>query len=235
LKALLLAGGLGKRLRPITEVVPKCLVPIQEKPLLDYWVNNLSECNFESLLINTHYLSDKVESFVRLHQLKEKIDLVHENKLLGTAGTLRKNIKYFKGEDALLAHADNYCTADLKEFILHHNKRPKQCLITMMTFITDAPESCGIVELDEYGVVQKFYEKDLSPRGNLANGAIYMLSKEFLETFESDFKVAVDFSLDVLPKLLGKIYTYHTSAKIVDIGSLKSYYQLEKDLNFLDS
>ena len=105
----------------------------------------------------------------------------------------------------------------------------------MMTFITDTPESCGIVELDRDGVVQKFYEKDTSPRGNLANGAIYILSKEFLEIYEENFKTAVDFSLDVIPNLLGKIYTYHTSAKIVDIGSLKAYYQLENELTFLDS
>jgi len=231
----LLAGGFGRRLRPITEKIPKCLVTIQKKPLLDYWVNNLSNCNFEALVINTHYLSAQVRSFVNLHPLKAKIELVHEDVLLGTAGTLRKNIKYFDGEDILLAHADNYCTADFNEFILHHNKRPKDCLITMMTFITDTPESCGIVELDGNGVVQKFYEKDTNPRGNLANGAIYMLSKEFLAIYEEEFEDAVDFSLDVLPNLLGKIYTYHTSAKIVDIGSLKAYYQLENELTFLDS
>ena len=232
MKALILAGGFGRRLRPITEKIPKCLVTIQKKPLLDYWVNDLSNCNFESLVINTHYLSKKVRSFVNLHPLKAKIELVHEDVLLGTAGTLRKNIKHFLGEDILMAHADNYCTADLNEFILHHNKRPKDCLITMMTFITDNPESCGIVELDRNGVVQKFYEKDSIPRGNLANGAIYMLSKEFLAIYEEEFDGAVDFSLDVLPNLLGKIYTYHTSAKIVDIGSLQTYYQLENDLTF---
>ena len=231
----MLAGGFGKRLRPLTEKVPKCLVTIQKKPLLDYWINNLSNCNFEGLLINTHYLPEQVRGFVNLHPLKEKIRLVHEEILLGTAGTLRKNIKYFNNEDILLAHADNYCTADFKEFIHHHKKRPKGCLITMMTFSTENPESCGIVKLDVNGVVQKFYEKDTSPRGNLANGAIYILSKEFLAIYAEDFKTAVDFSLDVIPNLLGKIYTYHTSAKIVDIGSLKTYYQLENDLTFLDS
>jgi mannose-1-phosphate guanylyltransferase len=235
LKALLLAGGFGKRLRPITQKVPKCLVPIQKKPLLDYWVNSLSESNFESFLINTHYLSEQVKEFVNLHPLKEKIQLVHEDNLLGTAGTLRQNINFFTGEDVLIAHADNYCTADFKEFILHHNKRPKECLITMMTFITDNPQTCGIVELDRDGVVKKFYEKDFRIRGNLANGAIYILSKEFLATYEEDYKNAVDFSLDVIPNLLGRIYTYHTSAKIVDIGSLEAYYQLENDLTFSGS
>ena len=234
-QAIILAAGCATRMNLSTEKIPKCLVPIQRRPLLDYWVYNLAKSNFNDFLVNTHYLPDEVRSFVSHHPLKEKIKLVHEDKLLGTAGTLRHNINYLNGEDILMAHADNYCTADFKEFIYHHKKRPKGCLITMMTFSTENPESCGIVKLDVNGVVQKFYEKDTSPRGNLANGAIYILSKEFLEIYEENFKTAVDFSLDVIPNLLGKIYTYHTSAKIVDIGSLKSYYQLEKDLNFLDS
>ena len=114
----MLAGGFGRRLRPITEKVPKCLVPIKKKPLLDYWIYNLSESNFESFLVNTHYLPEEVRMFVSQHPLKEKIDLVHEDSLLGTAGTLRQNIKYFNGQDGLMAHADNYCTADFKEFAL---------------------------------------------------------------------------------------------------------------------
>jgi mannose-1-phosphate guanylyltransferase len=235
LKALLLAGGFGNRLRPITKKIPKCLVPINKKPLLDYWIYNLLSSNFDSLLINTHYLPEEVRGFINQHPLKEKIDLVHEDNLLGTAGTLKQNIEYFNKEEGLLVHADNYCTADFKEFINHHRTRPKECLITMMIFNTETPESCGIVELDEKGIVKKFHEKDTTLRGNLANGAIYMLSKEFLSIYEEDFKTAIDFSLDVIPNLLGKIFTYHTSAKIIDIGSLKTYYQLEKDIKLINS
>ena len=231
MKALLLAGGFGTRLKPLTENIPKCLVPLGNKPLLDYWINGLTEANFNSLLINTHYLADQVKEFVRHHPMRNKIELLHEENLLGTAGTLKENINILKHEDCLMVHADNYCTADFNEFLLRHQNRPKECLITMMTFYTKEPQSCGIVELDENGLVQNFYEKEETPRGNIANGAIYMLSKEFLSDFECKFASASDFSEEVIPYLLGRIFTYHTSAKLVDIGTLSTYYRLNKELN----
>ena len=235
MKALLLAGGFGKRLRPLTNNLPKCLVNVGKKPLLDYWINHLTESNLDSLIINTHYLAEQAREFVKCHPMKHKIELVHEEVLLGTAGTLKKNIDSLIGEDCLMAHADNFCNADFKEFISHHNNRPKGCLITMMTFNTDSPESCGIVELDKNGVVKNFYEKENQPRGNLANGAIYMLSKEFLSMFKENFNSATDFSEDVIPGLLGKIYTYHTSAKLIDIGTLRTYHLLNNELDSLNS
>ena len=235
MRALLLAGGLGKRLRPLTDDVPKCLVTVAKKPLLDYWINRLTIANFDYLIINTHYLADQVREFVKRHPLQDKVKLIHEEVLLGTAGTLKENIDFLIGEDCLLAHADNYCDADFEEFVSHHNNRPKECLITMMTFITDTPESCGIVQIDHNGVVKNFYEKETNPRGNLANGAIYILSKEFLSSFKEEFHSAVDFSEDVIPKLLGRIYTYHTSAKLVDIGTLRTYDRLNEELDSLNS
>ena len=121
MRALLLAGGLGKRLRPLTDSVPKCLVTVEKKPLLDHWIKRLINANFGPLIVNTHYLADQVREFVKRHPLKDKVKLVHEEVLLGTAGTLYENIDSLIGEDCLLAHADNYCDADFEDFISHHN------------------------------------------------------------------------------------------------------------------
>ena len=231
MNAILLAGGFGKRLRPITNEIPKCLVPINNKPLIEFWIDNLKNSNIENTLINTHYLADKVTDFFKNHPLKENIHLSHEEKLLGTAGTLKKNINFFgKRQDGLLIHADNFCQEEIKNLIRSHQNRPKKCLITMMTFKTDSPSSCGIVEVDKNNIVQNFYVKEKNPPGNLANGAIYVLSKEFISNYTKSFSDAVDFSLDVLPRLNGKIFTFHTSLKLVDIGTLKNYYQLQNEL-----
>ena len=72
MKALLLAGGFGNRLRPITKKIPKCLVPINKKPLLDYWIYNLLSSNFDSLLINTHYLPEEVRGVCKSTPVKRK-------------------------------------------------------------------------------------------------------------------------------------------------------------------
>jgi mannose-1-phosphate guanylyltransferase len=173
-KALLLAAGEGTRLRPVTNTISKCLVPINGKPLLEYWLENLSKAGVDEFLINTSYLKEQVEEFVKTSKYADKITLVYEPKLLNTAGTLLANKEFFKNEAFMLVHADNLSFCDFKAFIDAHNTHPNGCDITMMTFKTDNPSACGIVELDSDGVVQKFHEKVKKPPSNLANGAVYI-------------------------------------------------------------
>jgi len=181
LKAILLAAGFGTRLRPLTNNIPKCLVPIKGKPLLQIWLENLTSSGVNQILINTHYLHDKVNSFVKNSIFSNNCLLIHEEVLLGTAGTLLTNIDFLENEECLFLHADNYYLESIKELIKAHKNRPKNCLITMLTFRTDNPTSCGIVEIDEQNIVIGFHEKIKNPPGNLANGAIYVLSNEFLK------------------------------------------------------
>ena len=121
-----------------------------------------------------------------------------------------------------MIHSDNFTYMKLKELIEAHQNRPKNCLITMLTFSTDDPKSCGIVELDKKGVVKAFYEKIENPPSNIANGAIYIFENDFLEWLIKNHPNAKDFSLEVLPFLIGKIFTYHTSMRYIDIGTIKA-------------
>ena len=231
MRALLLAAGLGTRLRPITDTTPKCLVPVHGQALLAIWLQRLAQAGIGPFLINTHYLSAQVDAFVATNPYQKDISLVHERDLLGTAGTLVANLDFFGGADGLLIHADNYCLADFSEFLQAHRSRPPECVITMMTFRTDAPSSCGIVELDARGVVIGFHEKVANPPGNLANGAVYVFSAELLKRLRSDLNSAKDFSTEVLSRYLGKIYSYETSRLFLDIGTPKNYVKANKQLN----
>ena len=223
MRTILLAAGFGKRLLPLTKDIPKCLVPIKGTPLLGIWLTRLVEFNLGPFLINTHYLSSQVESYISASQHKNKVTTVSESVLMGTAGTLIKNLDFFQGEDGLLIHSDNYCLADFSAFIKAHQNRPKECLLTMMTFRTNTPTSCGIVELDHRGVVTNFYEKVSNPPGNLANGAIYILSAELLEIIKKELSDAKDFSTEILNRLIGRIYTYETHELFMDIGTPETY------------
>jgi mannose-1-phosphate guanylyltransferase len=158
MKALLLAAGLGTRLRPLTDETPKCLIPIKGRPLLDIWIEILLNCNITKILINTHYLYNLVEEFINNSPYKSYITLVYEDKLLGTGGTLLKNKFFFdNNEPFIVIHADNYCKCNFKDFINSHFYKPSYTLMTMMIFKTHDPKSCGIVELDNNNVVQKFH------------------------------------------------------------------------------
>ena len=229
IKALLLAAGKGTRLRPYSDNWPKCLMPISGHPLLSYWLQVLSDLGVVNILINTSYLAEIVEEFLERPVIKNKITVTREIELLGTAGTLRKNYKFFNNTSAiLLIHADNFCHCDFTEFINYHiNSRPKKTLITMMTFESNRPETCGIVELDKDGVVIKFHEKKPNPPSKRANAAIYILEPEVLDWICNN-PCAYDFSLDVIPYFLGKIATWNNNNVNIDIGSISALKEAQK-------
>ena len=225
MKALLLAAGEGTRLRPITEHIPKCMVPINGRPLISYWIDLLFEADIESILINTHYLSQIVVDYIDSLGWGDKIKLVHEEKLLGTAGTIFANKDFFEGESFMVIHADNLSRFNVHEFLDAHKFRPEGSKITMMTFETDSPSSCGIVVCDSKGLVVEFYEKKPNPPGNLANGAVYILDPEvigFISTIPKD-QFPLEFSTAVLPYFIGEINTFHNNQYHRDIGTPESY------------
>ena len=224
-KALLLAAGLGTRLKPLTNQIPKCLVKVGNEPILGIWLNNLSKAGCESVLINTHYLSTQVEDYLKEKEFGSmEIITSYESSLLGTAGTLIKNLNFFVGANSMLIHADNFTNTNLQEFMHFHINTtiPKKKLLTMMTFKTDNPRSCGIVRVDSEGIVEKFYEKDKNEHGNIANAAIYCFDDNLIGYLLSMNKKIYDFSKDVIPNILGQIQTYHTNSFLIDIGTFES-------------
>lgn len=231
MKALLLAAGLGTRLRPITDTVPKCLVPIHGKPLLSYWLEMLFGAGIENILINTHYLAKTVDAFIESHPLRKKIRLIHEEVLLGTAGTLLKNRHQLENEPFILAHADNLTRFDVRAFIEAHRHRQKGVEITMMTFETDMPQSCGIVECDSNNVVVGFHEKIANPPSNQANAAVYIIEPSVIEFLESLNKNIIDFSTEVLPHYISRMQIFPNVEYHRDIGTPESLRLAELEFN----
>ena len=217
----MLAAGLGTRLRPLTSNTPKCLVPINGVPLMQIWLERLSAAGIGPFLVNTHYLQDQVAKFVAQSAFKSQVQLVEEVTLLGTAGTLLANREFFSNEDGMLLHADNYCLANFPRFIAAHEDRSKNCLMTMMTFTSDRPQQCGVVELDSSGVVVDFHEKVNNPPSSIANAAAYILSAEMIRELNG----VTDFSTEVIRQYLGKIQSYHIRETLIDVGTLESYHQ----------
>ena len=222
MRALLLAAGLGTRLRPITDHVPKCLVTIQGKPLLAYWLDMLLTNGIERVLVNAHYLPDAVNTFVKQSDWVNQIDVVYEPFLLGTGGTVLSNQNFFSDQPFMVAHADNLTRFDMKRFIDAHANRASGTDITMMTFKTDAPQSCGIVELNSRGVVQLFHEKVDNPPGDLANAAVYIFEPTVIDFLTSLGRDIVDISTEVLPAYLGRIQTFLNDDYHRDIGTPES-------------
>ena len=223
MKALLLAAGLGTRLRPLTDNIPKCLIEIDKKPLLEYWLTMLYSGGVFPILVNLHHHADKVASFVNSSPYREFVTTVFEEKLLGTGGTLLINRDFFGHEPLMLVHADNLTIFDVQAFVNSHLNRPAGCEITMMTFKTPTPHTCGIIETDKNGCVQAFHEKVTNPPGDMANGAVYIVAPSIFKYLEGLKKKFIDFSTDVIPNYIGRINTFHNDIYHRDIGNLASY------------
>jgi mannose-1-phosphate guanylyltransferase len=227
--ALLLAAGRGTRLRPLTERIPKCLVPIRGKPLLEYWLDTLLSIGIREVLINTHHLAGMVEAFHATSPWRERVTLVYEPELLGTGGTIVANRKFFSREAFLVAHADNLSRFSVRAFQDTHARRPRGAVMTMMTFDTDTPSVCGIVETDAEGLVVRFHEKVMNPPGRRANGAVYVMEPEVVEFIASLGKRVVDLSTEVIPHFLGRIATFHNTEYHRDIGTPDSLRRAEAE------
>ena len=145
IKAILLAAGLGARLRPLTDILPKCLMPVNGRPLLEYWLRDLTAAGIEDILINTHYLAVLVRKWLTKSEYGSRTTISHEEEMLGTGGTILHNRNFIGHNPALIIHADNLCRADLHSFFKARQKRPANCVITMMTFASENPQNCGIV------------------------------------------------------------------------------------------
>jgi mannose-1-phosphate guanylyltransferase len=229
MRALLLAAGFGTRLRPVTDKVPKCLVTIRGKPLLQYWLDALFAAGAERVLVNTHYLSEAIRAFLMTCPARDKVDLAFEPELLGTGGTIAANAAFFAGEAGLVLHADNLSDMNLMDLVGAHRRRPPQCAMTMATFDTDQPQSCGIVECDEQDIVIAFHEKVSRPPGIRANAAAYVMEPEVIRLCEDRFDRFLDLSTAVIPQYLGRILAYHHGGYHRDIGSLDSLRQARAD------
>jgi mannose-1-phosphate guanylyltransferase len=229
MKALLLAAGVGLRLRPITETIPKCLVPIHGKPLLDYWLDLLFAAGVERVLINTHWLADKVRDHVAASTWRSFIDLAYEPELLGTGGTILANRAFFGDEPLLVAHADNLTDFDLPALADAHARRPAGCVMTMLAFRTDDPSSCGILELDRKNIVVAFHEKVANPPGDLANGAVYVVGPEVVARLVAMGKPIIDLSTEIIPGLVGKILAVEAARYHRDIGNPESLRRAHTD------
>ena len=235
MRAVLLAAGLGTRLRPLTDRLPKCLAPIKGRPLLGYWLRMLSAGGVKPTLINTHHHAPLVEYYIRNGEWRHDIVIAHEPELLGTGGTVLANREFVGYGPVLIAHADNLTVFDIDTFIRSHALRPKGTSMTMMTFTTPAPSTCGIVTTDAQGVLTGFFEKVANPPGNHANAAVYILEGEVVEFMCGLGKHFMDISTEVLPHFVGKSSTWHNTTYHRDIGTLQSWRQAQLDFPEVDA
>ena len=226
MKAFLLAAGHGTRLRPITDSTPKCLLPIDGRPLLDIWLDALVKAGVSDVLLNAHHLADQVEAHVAARVGGPTVRLVIEPELLGSAGTLRANRDFVAGDDMFLAiNADNLTDFDLGVLIDAH--QAGGALATLSLFRAPDPTQVGVVEVSA-GLVVGFEEKPAHPRGDLANAGMYAFAPAVINEISGPDPRDIGFHL--LPKLIGRARAVALNGSyFIDIGTSEALRRARDD------
>jgi histidinol-phosphate phosphatase family protein len=231
-KALLLAAGLGTRLHPLTNSVPKCLIPIAGQPLLDIWIQCLIECGIREARINTHALANTVRAHIAQINAEGQLLLVeaYEPVLLGSAGTVTANAELADDADEIVViYADNFSDIDLRPLITFHRQHSDP--LTMVLFRAPNPSACGIAELDKEGRVISFVEKPKSPQSNLANAGLYVVDAAAYREIAK--MKAFDFAFEVLPHFIGRMRGWIWGGYYLDVGTHESLELAQQDARAL--
>ena len=227
MKAMLLAAGLGTRLRPLTYELPKPMVPILGRPVMEHIMRLLARHGFDDVVANLHYFPDLIRDYFG-DGSRQGIRLVYsyEPELLGTAGGVRNVRDHFGGETFLVISGDALTDIDLTAF--HEAHKRKGGIATLALKRVDDPSQLGVVIVDDEGRIQGFQEKPAPGEelSNLGSCGIYMFEPEIFDYFpETEF---VDWAQDVYPALLDQdvpFYGHEIAEYWNDVGSLEEYRQ----------
>lgn len=226
MKAFLLAAGLGTRLRPVTDSVPKCMVDIDGRPLLDIWLDAFHRAGVDEVLVNLHYLPEVVTAHLAHRGGGPAVRTVLEPELLGSAGTLRANRRWVEGEEMFLAcYADNLTSFDLRTLVDAH--RQWGPIATLTAFHSEHPSAGGVLELGPDGRLAGFEEKPAVPASDLTNAGMYAFRPELLD--EIDGTLPVDIGYHLLPRLVGRARAVPVECYFQDIGTVGAYQQAREE------
>jgi mannose-1-phosphate guanylyltransferase len=218
-KAFLLAAGVGRRLRPITDTTPKCMLPVGGRPLLGIWLDAFDQAGVDEVLVNLHHLPDVVRSYLAGRTGRPRVRTTYEPELLGSAGTLAANRKWVAGEDFFLAcNADNLTDFDLRSLI--KVQREHGATATLGVFRSPNPSAGGVVEADEGGTVTGFTEKPENPVSDLVNAGLYAFRPSLLDEIGQPPR---DIGYDLLPGLVGRARVVLVDGYFRDIGTPDAY------------
>ncbi len=226
-KAVVLAAGLGTRLRPITDRMPKCLVPIAGRPLLQFWIDSLGDVAVRDILINVHTFPEQMRAFMARQGTGgcRRFVEAYEPRLLGSAGTIAANPHF--ADDAeliLIIYADNLSDIDIGALVEYHRSHDDR--VTMVLFRAPDPSACGIAVLDDDRRIVEFTEKPQNPKSDLANAGVYVLDADAYR--EMARTKAFDLGVDVLPRFLGRMRGWHWSGYHRDVGTVAAYEQAQE-------
>ncbi|WP_075780558.1 HAD-IIIA family hydrolase [Marinitoga sp. 1137] len=231
-QAVILAGGLGTRLKSVVRDIPKPMALIGDKPFLEHQVNILKENGFEKVLLLTGYKSEIIEDYFKDgKEFGIKIEYSKEQEPLGTGGAVFNAWKKLD-EKFILLNGDTFFDIQYEIVFDFINEKKANALI-VLRFSEDISRY-GFVEIDENYKITKFIEKGKLPENRIdgyINGGIYYFKKDILKKYYEQYKnQKISIETDIFPKLIeeNKLYGLPTGGKFIDIGIPEDYQKAQK-------
>ena len=229
-EAIILAGGLGTRLRPVVGNIPKPMAHINGKPFLEYLFTYLSKYNIERIILTVGYKSEIIRRY--FGKKFESMEIIYsiEKKLLGTGGAIIKALNLVESENVFVLNGDTFFEIDLNKFYEFHIAKGANLSLALKSM-----ENCkryGVVKINNDYRIVDFSEKKYEEIG-LINGGIYLLRKNFLLHFKLPTKFS--FENDFLKKYYKMYYFYGLpfNAYFIDIGIPEDYEKAKRDFKEL--
>jgi mannose-1-phosphate guanylyltransferase len=225
MKALILAGGMGTRLRPLTFSTPKPLLPLLDRPMVMHIIDSLPE-EVDTVVLAVSYKKDQLESFFRDHDCGRRVVLVNEEEPLGTGGAIR-NVSRYLDDTFFCFNGDIICSLDLRDLLAFHRRHGG--IGTLSLWHVPDPSAFGVVGLDGNRIVE-FQEKP-SPGtaiSDLINAGVYVFQPELLDHIPSG---VVSLERQVFPKVLDQgMHGFRFQGYWVDCGTPESYLRAQSEL-----
>lgn len=219
MKAVIMAGGAGTRLRPLTDSIPKPMIKILDKPVMEHIIELLSCHGITEIAVTVGHLSDRIkEYFGDGSRWNVSLTYFTEDAPLGTAGSV-KGCSDFVSDDFIVISGDAFTDIDLTKAMQYHFA--KDSIFTLVAKFEPNPVGLGVLRTDFNGIITDFIEKPSESAPALVNTGIYIINRYVLKLIPDGF---YDFGRQLLPRLVGHIHAYVTYDFWSDIGTLQSYY-----------
>ncbi len=226
-KAVFLVGGRGTRLRPLTDKIPKALLEIQDKTIIEHLFDLVKKYGIREAILCVGYLKDKIkEYFGEGSKFGISITYVEEEEPLGTAGPLKLAKNYLK-ESFIVSNGDELKNINIPRMFRLHKR--KNALATIALTTVDDPSHYGVAKLDGSRIIE-FVEKPTHAPSNLINAGFYIIEPEVIDMIPNGLSML---EKDVFPKLaqLGRLRGFPFAGQWFDIGNIERYKTVQKKWN----
>jgi NDP-sugar pyrophosphorylase family protein len=226
---VVLCGGLGKRIRSITNDRPKPMLEIDNQPFLDILINYVSGSGFRRFILCLGYLGNFIKQHYQDKRNNLEILFSEEKEFLGTGGAIKNAEALIETSPFLVLNGDSFCQVDLRKFIKFH--RSKEALVSIAVAKVENGYDYGVITLNGSQRIYKFSEKFKSNKNNFINAGVYLFQKESLLLMPANKKFSLE--RDFFPKLVDKeFYGYIIQGTFIDIGTPERYKNAKKLLKY---